>query len=414
MTGLHDNVRIDPKRLWSTILRSAEIGPGKSGGLRRLALTDEDRVMRDQFVVWCEQAGCSVTVDGVGNIFARRAGADDSLPPVVIGSHLDTQVAGGRYDGILGVLAGLEVIRTLNDQEAVTKRPIEVVSWSNEEGARFSPPMMASGAFAGVYDVDWVLSIKDDDGKLFGDELRRIGYAGDTPVGGREFDAYFELHIEQGPDLEQTDIHVGVVTGGFTTHGMIIDVHGETAHAGPTPMNKRRNATVGAAMLIVAANDIGWAYHPEGRSSTVRILCWPNKPGILSDYAQVTVDFRHPETARTEQMVADFKIAMAQSAERANVEMEVAQTWDFGDLNFDAECLNLVRQSSDQLGIPYRDMLSLAGHDAYHISRVSPTALIFSPCHDGISHNEAEHIELDYTEPSVNVLLRSVLARADR
>jgi len=414
MTGLHDNIRIDDARLWSTILRSAEIGPGRAGGLCRLALTDEDRDMRDQFVTWCRDAGCTVTVDRVGNIFARRDGEDAVLPPVVIGSHLDTQVAGGRYDGILGVLAGLEVVRTLNDHEVETRRPIEVVCWTNEEGARFAPPMIASGAFADVHDVEWVLSVKDDDGHTFGEELERIGYAGTTDVGGRTLDSYFELHIEQGPELEAQGIDVGIVTGGFATRGMIIDVHGETAHAGPTPMDKRRNAIIGAAMLIVAINDIGWSCHPQGRSSAVRVLCWPNKPGILSDYAQVTVDVRHPDASQANQMIIDFKTAMVDCAKRAQVDMEIVQTWEFGEEVFDSECIELVRNASRRLGIGYREMLSQAGHDAYHISRIAPTALIFSPCHDGITHNEAEHIEPEYTAPSVNVLLHAVLARTNR
>jgi hypothetical protein len=234
---------INGPRLWDTIMASARIGPGRiETGLRRLALTDADREMRDLFVRWCRDAGCAVTIDRMGSIFARRAGTDDSLPPVLIGSHLDTQIAGGRFDGILGVLAGLEVIRTLNDAGVRTRRPIELVSWTNEEGARFAPPMLASAVFAGVRPLEWALARVDADGRTVGEELSRIGYAGAAPVGGRPVDAYFELHIEQGPILDDKGIPVGVVTGGFEVRGVVVEVRGETAHAGPTPMAQRRNA----------------------------------------------------------------------------------------------------------------------------------------------------------------------------
>ena len=415
MTEPTNVLKVNGERLWQTIRRSGEIGPGRTTGLCRLALTDPDREMRDLFVSWCEAAGLTVSVDRVGNIFARRAGSDDGLAPVLIGSHLDTQAAGGKYDGILGVLAGLEVVRTLNERGIETKRPIEIVNWTNEEGARFTPPMVASGAFAGVFDVDWVLALQDDDGAVFGEELQRIGYAGDTPVGGREIDAYYELHIEQGPVLEAEGLNLGVVVGGYQTVGMHIDIHGETAHSGPTPMDKRRNALVGAAMLIVAANEIGWRYHgQEGKSTAPRLTCWPNKPGILPDYAQVTIDFRSPTKETTAQMLADFEAAIPGCAERAQVEIEIAERWTFGSEVFDPDCIDTLKAAAADQDIACREILSQAGHDAYNMAKICPTALLFSPCRDGITHNEAEHIELDYTLPSVNVLLNAVLARANR
>ena len=408
-------LEVDGRRLWDTIMRSGEIGPGRSTGLCRLALTDADRDMRDLFVAWCKEAGLAVSVDAVGSIFARRAGQDDSLPPVMIGSHLDTQAAGGKYDGILGVLAGLEIVRSLNDRGIETKRPLEIVNWTNEEGARFVPPMVASGAFAGVHPVDWVLALKDDDGIRYGAELERIGYAGETPVGGREVDAYYELHIEQGPALDAEDLPLGIVVGGYQTVGMHIDIHGETAHSGPTPMNKRQNALVGAAMLIVAANDVGWKYHPqEGKSTAPRLTCWPNKPGILPDYAQVTIDFRSPTGAITDRMLADFEAAIPGCAARAQVKIEIVNRWTFGSEVFDRACIETVKEAAQDLGVAQREILSQAGHDAYNMAKICPTALLFSPCKDGITHNEAEHIELDYTLPSVNVLLNAVLARANR
>ena len=407
-------LEVDGDRLWETLEASAKIGTGPRGGLRRLALGDDDKAMRDLFVSWCEAAGCGVKVDRVGNIFARREGRDPDLPPVVIGSHLDTQAAGGRFDGILGVLSGLEVLRSLNDRNLTTRRAIEVVNWSNEEGARFTPPMVASGAFAGAFAVDWVLSLTDDDGLTFGGELARIGYAGDQPVGGREFDAYFELHIEQGPLLENEDIPLGIVTGGYKTHGMHVDLRGETAHSGPTPMDKRRNALVGAAHLIVAANDIGWKYHDsQGKSTAPRITCWPNKPGILPEYAQVTIDFRHPDPESAAAMLAEFEAALPEAAKRARVEIEIAERWSFGNEVFDTGLGALLRATADSLGIGHRDILSQAGHDAYHMSRLCPTALLFTPCRDGITHNEAEDIVRAATLPGVNVLLNAVLARAD-
>jgi N-carbamoyl-L-amino-acid hydrolase len=336
MTTAPTPIGIDAGRFWSTVMRSGEIGPGKAGGLRRLALTDADKEMRDLFVTWCTEAGCTVTVDRVGNIFARRPGRDDHLPPVLIGSHLDTQVAGGKYDGIVGVLAGLEVLRTLDDRRVGTKRPLELVCWTNEEGARFTPPMVASGAFAGVFGVDWVLDLRDDDGKVFGGELERIGYNGKTAVGGRGIDAYFELHIEQGPILDREAVPVGIVVGGYAARGMHVDVLGETAHAGPTPMDRRRNALVGAAMLAVAVNEVGRKYHAtEGKATVARLVAWPNKAGILSEYAQLTCDVRHAERGVADQMWAEVKAAMADCARRANVEMRIAGEWQFGSERFD-------------------------------------------------------------------------------
>ena len=409
------NIRIDGDRLWRTLMDSAKIGPGRAGGLRRLALDDADKEMRDLFVAWCEAAGCTVSVDGMGNIFAYRAGRDDTLPPVMIGSHLDTQVAGGRFDGILGVLGGLEVVRTLNDHGITTKRPIEVVNWTNEEGARFRPPMIASAVFAGVRELDWALARTDDDGYVYGEELARIGYAGATPMGGRDIDSYFELHIEQGPELEARNLPLGIVTGAYQVIGMNVDFHGETAHSGPTAMARRRNALVGAAMLIVKVNEVGWKYADiDGKATASRIDCWPNQLGILPDYAQVTIDFRTPDKAKTEAMAAEVEAAFDHIVERARVEVEVVERWTFGNEVFDADCIGLIKRAADELGVGYIEMLSQAGHDAYNMAKIVPTALIFSPCEDGISHNEAENIEPGYTFPSVNVLLHSAVARANR
>jgi beta-ureidopropionase / N-carbamoyl-L-amino-acid hydrolase len=410
-----DAIRIDGERLWRSIERSGEIGVGRPGGLTRLALSDADREMRDLFVSWCQEAGCTVTIDRLGSIFARRQGADAGLPPVVIGSHLDTQVNGGRYDGVLGVLAGLEVIRSLNDHGVATRRPIELVSWTNEEGARFSPPMVASGAFAGVYALDWVMERLDDNDTRFGDELRRIGYAGSAPVGGRALDAYFELHIEQGPILDERGIDVGIVVKGYAVRGFLVEVRGETAHTGPTPMDKRRNALVGAAMLAVAVNDIGWRYHPTGGKATAAwLLVRPNQPGILSDWAQLISDVRHEEPAIADQMAAELLAAIPTCAERSQCDIRVIDTWTFGKERFDHECVGLIREAALRLGYPAIEIASQAGHDAYHIAKVAPMAMIFTPCRGGITHNNHEEVEPARILPGVNVLLHAVLARANR
>jgi N-carbamoyl-L-amino-acid hydrolase len=415
LSVLDGGVRIDDERFWRTVERSGTIGPGRPGGLARVALSDADRQMRELFVGWCREAGCAVSIDRVGNIFARRTGTDASLPPVLVGSHLDTQVNGGKYDGVVGVLAALEIVRTLNDRGVQTRRPIEIVSWTNEEGARFSPPMIASGAFAGVYDVDWVLARRDEAGKALGDELRRIGFAGMSPVGGRPVDAYFELHIEQGPLLDEQAIDVGIVTKGYAVRGYIVEVQGETAHTGPWPMDKRKNALVGAAMVAVAVNEVGWKYHATGGKATAaRLLAWPNKPGILSDWAQVTVDVRHEDPAIADLMARDLLDSIPQCARRSNCTMKVVDQWIFGDERFDPECVGTLREAAALLRLPTLDISSQAGHDAYHLAKVAPMAMIFTPCAEGITHNHNERADLAYTAPGVNVLLHAVVARANR
>ena len=409
------NLRIDGARLWSSLMASAEIGPGKAGGLCRLAASDSDKEMRDEYRRWCEAAGLTVTVDRLGNMFARRPGKRDDLPPVTMGSHLDTQYAGGRFDGILGVLSGLEVIRTLNDAGIETLRPIEVINWTNEEGCRFSPPMASAGAFAGVYTEEFVATRADDDGLLQGEELERIGYRGPAAVGGRPLDAYFELHIEQGPILDAEAIPLGIVTGGYKSFGAHVDVKGETAHAGPTPMEKRRDALVGAARVVAAVNDIGWKHADTlGKATVTRLVAWPNKPGIISEWAQFSLDCRHPDPATAQEMWAQIEAAIPAAAKEANVEMEIATRWEFGNERFDPELIALLRAAAGDLGVATRDLLSQAGHDAYHVSKCAPTAMIFSPCIGGITHNEAEDIDLKMTEPAVNVMMHAVLARANR
>ena len=409
------NLRVDLDRLWQTLEASAQIGMGRADGLCRLALSESDQDMRRLFVEWCKAAGLSVSRDPMANLFARRPGTVDELPPVVIGSHLDTQVAGGRFDGILGVLAGLEVIRTLNETGIATRHPIEVACWTNEEGARFQPPMMGSLTHIGALDLDWVRAQTDDDGISVGDELDRFDIDCEEVSFNRSFDSYFELHIEQAPELERANIPVGVVVGGYKAHGLRIKLTGMTGHAGPTEMSQRRDALAAAAKVISSVYDIGCKYAKTGgKATSPRLLPWPNKPGIICEIADLTMDCRHPEPSGADAMLAEIEDAISTHAETCGVDIEILQRWSFGDEVFSAELIDLVKGAANAIGAPFQEMLSQAGHDAYAVSRIAPTVLIFSPCKNGISHNEAEDIDRALTEPGLNVLLHAVLQRANR
>ena len=407
--------RIDFERFWSTIERSAEIGVGRPGGLSRLALSDADKQVRDEFRGWCRAAKLETRVDGIGNIFARRAGTDDSLPPVVMGSHLDTQVNGGRFDGVAGVLGGLEVCRALDTAGHRTRRPLEIVNWTNEEGGRFSPPMVGSGCFAGTYSLEWARERRDDDGKSIGEELARIGYLGGMQAMPHQFDSYFEFHIEQGPILDRDGMQVGVVTGGYSSTGTLVEFRGETAHTGPWPMERRKNALVAAARLLVAVDDLGWDFAGSGGKATAaRLVAWPNKPGILSDWSQTVCDVRHPDPASALVMAERVRRAIGEAAARANCHAEVLDTWTWGGRIFADDMIELVRATSLRLGYRTADILSQAGHDAYMIAPHAPTAMIFAPCHNGITHNNLELCTRDQLEPGLNVLLDAVVRRANR
>ena len=407
--------RVVLDRFWSTIQASAQIGPGRPGGLRRLTLTDEDRAMRDLFCAWCRAAGLAVEIDELGSIFARREGTQPDLPPVMIGSHLDTQVNGGRFDGIAGVLAGLEVMRRLNDAGHVTRRPLVLVNWTNEEGARFSPPMVASGAFVGRYQPDWVRALTDEDGARFGEELARIGYAGGRPVAGGPVDAYFELHIEQGPVLDREGRQVGIVTGGYPSQGMRVSFAGETAHTGPTPMDLRRNALVAGARFLAAVDDIGWDFAVgDGKATASHLSAWPNKPGILSETATAVADVRHPDPATAQVMAERMRRAAAEAAARAGCLLTIEDEWFWGGRIFDQGLIALTRDLAIEQGWNWRDIDSQAGHDAYFMATHCPTAMIFTPCRGGITHNNREHNVPEDFDPALNILLHAVVRRADR
>jgi N-carbamoyl-L-amino-acid hydrolase len=408
------HLEADGQRLWNTLMASAEIGALPEGGLRRLALSDADREMRDLFASWAAEAGYQVSVDQLGSMIVRRQGSTEAFPPVVIGSHLDTQWAGGRFDGILGVLAGLEVLRSLDDNGIETLRPIEVVNWTNEEGARFQPPMLCSLAFAGEATVEWVYGRQDRAGHCFVDELERIGYRGTKPV-QRSIDSYFELHIEQGAILAANGLKVGIVTGGYPTRYMRIIVRGENAHVGPTPMVRRSNALVGAALVAAAVNDIGWQNaNADGKTTAARLDLEPNLPGIISHFAQLYIDFRHPDMVSLLAMEKRIEREIARCAESSRTNIEIAESWGFGGLVFDPELVALLGSTAKRLGIATMDLKSQAGHDAYNVAAVAPACMIFTPCDEGVSHNIRENTRLEDQLPGINVLLNAAAARANR
>ena len=408
-----DNLRIDGARLWRTIMETARIGGTPKGGINRQALTDLDAEVRHQLIAWAEAAGCRVTVDRVGNIFARRPGRDPSLPPVAVGSHLDTQPTGGKFDGILGVLAGLELIRTLNDAGYETDAPIELINWTNEEGARFAPAMLASGVFTGRFALDYALGRPDRDGKRFGDELERIGFAGDTPS-GHPLAAFFELHIEQGPILEAEGKTIGVVTGVQGIRWFTFSVTGQDSHAGTTPMTHRHDAFQGLARFAVALDRIA-RDEGGGAVATIGVVeVGPGSPNVVPGVAKATIDLRHPEDAALDRMEAAFRAAADDVARELGIEIRFDTTWAAPAVRFDNACIAAVRAAAEASGHGYRDIVSGAGHDAANLAAVTPTAMVFVPCAGGISHNEAESITEADATAGANVLLQAVLSVANR
>ncbi|AJY48966.1 MULTISPECIES: Zn-dependent hydrolase [Halomonadaceae] len=409
---LSTTLRIDGQRLWRSLMDLAQIGATPKGGNCRLALTEEDRLGRELVTGWLRDAGMTLGVDQMGNIFARRAGRRDDLPPVVTGSHLDTQPTGGRFDGCYGVLAGLEVIRVLNDHGITTEAPLEVVIWTNEEGCRFVPVMMGSGVHAGIIPLEDALAAKDRDGDTVAASLERIGYAGDIPMGSRTFGAYIESHIEQGPVLEAEGIAVGAVTGSLGLRWFDVVVTGQEAHAGPTPMLYRRDALKRAAELIGDILALADPHQPHGRVTCGEFELYPNSRNVIPGRVTFSVDIRHLESSTLEQMEQALRDACVRHSELGKVTVELRDVQRVPPTPFDADLVNLIRTSSDTLGIPYRDIETGAGHDAVFISRVAPTAMIFVPCEDGISHNESENATPEDLEAGANVLLHTMLSKA--
>lgn len=407
------NLKVNGDRLWNSLMEMAKIGATPKGGVKRLTLTDLDRESRDLFAKWGKEAGCTLSVDQMGSMFLRRAGTDDSLPPVMIGSHLDTQPTGGKFDGALGVMAALEIVRTLKDLDIKTKHPIEIVNFTNEEGSRFAPAMVASGVFAGLFDLEYGHSREDEDGNTLGDELKRIGYAGDAPAQGRPFHAFLEAHIEQGPFLEEDGIDIGVVTLANGQKWYEIVIEGFESHAGPTPMTRRRDALLGAAGIIEKVNEIGMAHQPGGCATVGMIQSEPNSRNVIPGRVFLTVDFRHPEQGPLDSMDAALRKAVPEICERRSVSAEITQIFDTAPLHFDERCVSAVRDAAAKLGYSHRDVTSGAGHDAVHLGMRGPAAMVFTPCVDGISHNEAEDMTKEWAANGGSVLLHAALELAE-
>ena len=406
------NLRIDGQRLWDSLMEMAKIGATEKGGCCRLALTDLDRESRDLFVKWCEDAGCSIRVDKMGNIFARRPGRNNDLPPVMTGSHLDTQPTGGRFDGVYGVLSGLEVIRTLNDLGYETEHPIEAAVWTNEEGSRFAPAMVASGVFAGVYDLEYGLSRTDEDGKTMGEELERIGYAGADEVGNRDVHAFFEVHIEQGPILEEEEITVGVVTDAQGQRWYEVTLTGVESHAGPTPMVRRKDALLGAARVVELVNKTGLDNAPVACATVGMMNVYPNSRNVIPGQVFLTIDIRHPNDDVLAGMDASIREGIAAIADGIGLQADIEQIFYYAPVPFDKGCVDSVRRGAEDCGYTSRDIVAGAGHDACYMAQVAPTSMVFVPCVDGISHNEVEDAKPEWITAGCDVLLRAMLDKA--
>jgi len=408
------NHRIDGERLWDSLMRMAEIGATPRGGVRRLALSAEDAQGRERFKQWCEALGLQLRVDAMGNMFARREGRDPRRAPVLFGSHLDSQPSGGKFDGALGVLAGLEVMRSLRDLDILTEAPLELVNWTDEEGSRFGRSLMGSGVWAGVYPEAEIMAARDTEGVSVGEALDGIGARGPRPAAPFPADAYFELHIEQGPILEREARTVGVVTGAQAQVWWDARVLGQDSHAGTTPPSARRDALVCAARVIDLVDRMMRARGEDGRGTVGFLQVQPNSRNVVPGEARFSVEFRHPDTAEMERLAAEFPREAAAIARDCGVALELEELFRFPHQPFDAACVDLVRQAAARLGFPARDMVSGAGHDAVYVARRVPTAMIFTPCKDGLSHNEAESILPEEAEAGCQVLFEAVLARANR
>ncbi len=407
------NVRVNGQRLWDSLMEMGEIGGTPKGGCKRLTLTDLDKQGRELFRRWCEKEGCKVEVDEMGNMFATRPGVENDLPPVLMGSHLDTQPTGGKFDGVLGVLGAVEVIRSLNDLKIKTRRPVVVANWTNEEGSRFAPAMVSSGVFAGAYTKEFAYSRTDADGLTLGAELKRIGFIGDKPVGGWPIHASFELHIEQGPILEDESIEIGVVTHGQGQRWYEIRLTGFESHAGSTPMARRKDALLGAARIVELVNKIGLSKAPLAMATVGMLNPYPNSRNVIPGEVFMTCEFRHPQDATLAEMDAALKAGVEEIVARNGLTYDLKQVFDYPAVPFDETCVSAVRDAAKHLGYTHRDIVSGAGHDACYLARVCPTSMIFTPCVDGVSHNELEDIKPEWSTAGANVLMHAVLEKAE-
>lgn len=408
------NQRIDAKRLWDSLMSMAEIGATPKGGVKRLTLTEVDKAGRQRFTQWCEALGLTMRVDAIGNMFARREGRDPSRKPVLMGSHLDSQPSGGKFDGALGVIAGLEVMRTLHDLNIQTEAPIELVNWTDEEGSRFGHSLMGSGAWAGVYALDKVYALQDVEGVSVGVALEAIGYKGEHKAAPFPADAYFELHIEQGPILEREGRQIGIVTGAQAQVWYDAVITGQDAHAGTTPPSARRDALVAASRVIERVDALMRERGEDGRGTVGQLHVLPNSRNVVPGEVRFSIEFRHPEDAVIEHLATTFPAEIQALVEASGCRLELKELFRIPMQPFDPSCVALVRQGAAKLGYSAREIISGAGHDAVYVARHVPTAMIFTPCKDGLSHNEAESILPEEAEAGCQVLFEAVLARANR
>lgn len=413
MAAPSDNLKIDGARLWDTLMAMAEIGPGVAGGNNRQTLTDADAEGRALFRRWAEAAGLTLGVDAMGTMFATRPGEDPEALPVYVGSHLDTQPTGGKYDGVLGVLGALEAVRSMNDLGIRTRHPIVVTNWTNEEGARFAPAMLASGVFAGVIDLDYAYGRTDPDGKRFGDELERIGWKGDESVGARRMHAYFELHIEQGPILEAEEKDIGVVTHCQGLWWLEFTLTGKEAHTGSTPMEMRVNAGLAMARILEMVQGVAMAEQPAAVGGVGQMKFSPNSRNVLPGSVVFTVDIRSPDQAKLDRMRARIEAEAAGICAALGVGCAVEAVGHFDPVTFAPDLVARVRGAAERLGYSHRNIVSGAGHDACWAAKVAPATMVMCPCVDGLSHNEAEEITPEWAEKGANVLFHAVLETAE-
>ncbi|HEX5611419.1 MAG TPA: Zn-dependent hydrolase [Burkholderiales bacterium] len=403
-------LRANPDRLWRSLMDLARIGATPKGGVKRLALTDVDRQGRDQFVTWAREAGLETRCDPIGNVFARRPGSDTQAAPVVMGSHLDSQPSGGKFDGAYGVMAGLEVMRALNDAGIRTRLPLEVAAWTNEEGSRFAPGMMGSAVFVGAHALEFALAQKDAEGVTVKEELERIGYRGSAAP--HQVGAYFEAHIEQGPVLEATRTQIGVVQGALGQRWFDVVVTGQDAHAGPTPMEKRQDALVGASRLVLEVNRIATTFPDYARGTVGQLQVKPNSRNVVPGEVRMSTEFRNASDTTLSAMAEEYRRVAKEIAVACRVSIDIHEIVHFPPSHFAPELVGSVREAARELGLSHRDIVSGAGHDAVYLSRVAPTAMIFVPCEGGISHNEIESATPQDLAAGCDVLLNAVLARA--
>ena len=413
MPALNSNLRINGDRLWDSLMEMAKIGPGIAGGNNRQTLTDEDAEGRALFQNWCETAGCTMGLDQMGNMFATRPGSDPEALPVYVGSHLDTQPTGGKYDGILGVLGGLEIINTLNDLNIKTKHPIVVTNWTNEEGTRYAPPMLASGVFGGVHTQEWAYDRVDADGKRFGDELVRIGWRGDEKVGERKMHVFFELHIEQGPILEAEKKDIGVVTHGQGLSWTEITIIGKDSHTGSTPMHMRKNAGLAMARILENVDEIALSHAPHAVGAAGHIDVYPNSRNVIPGKVVFTVDLRSPELAVIDDMEQRLISGAKKICDDMGLEVSFEKVGGFDPVTFDEKCVSSIRNAAERMGYSHMNIISGAGHDACWINGVAPSAMVMCPCVDGLSHNEAEDISKEWAVAGADVLMHAVIETAE-